>query len=234
VKIPIPALIAAIVVATSIAILISVVPTSSFAPPVVYPSTTFTVPAGGFAVYAYSATSISATSNVTADFYLAGLPGLAYVALSCQIPPSSSITVYYYDPLAGTSGPLVLKTDSSGALSYVIYGSKWTTSTCSVSDAVVPAAVYNAGNSIIVYPDFSKLSITANGTGVYVYDASGALIAACRYGKSYTATKSYSDSVANAYASFIVNGTSISAVVRPFVVAAVSPSGNARIMISAS
>jgi len=236
-RLPILALVAALVIATSVTILIHVIPRGAAAPPVVYPDTSFTAIEGSYTVYAYSADDVSVSSNVTASFYIAGLPMLPYIALSEALPPNASVALSYYDPLAGSNVDAYVYTDSAGKVYYRMTGYA-SYGRCTVSlIGSVPAIVYTAGaGTVIVVPDYARLVVVAGDSGVNVYypPVGNSPIITCAYALSYDDATGYSHRIGSANKAIMIGGKSISAVVRPIAVAAVKPAADARITITAS
>jgi len=236
-RLPALALVAALVVATSVTILIHVIPRAAGAPPVVYPGTSFTAIGGSYTAYAYSADDVSVSSNVTASFYVAGLPMLPYLALSEALPPNASVTLSYYDPLVGSNVNAYVYTDSAGGVYYRM-GGEGAMGRCVVYlIGSVPALAYTTGaGTVIVVPDYTKLVVVADGSGVKVYypPVSSSPIITCAHALSYANATGYSHRIGSVNVAIMIGGKSISAVVRPIAVAAVSPTADARITITAS
>jgi len=232
-RIPIPALIAALAVATAV-IVIRVVLPPVWAPPYVYPSEEFEAPGGTYTAFLYSAAAVSVASNATASFYAVSLPSLPYVALSKPLPPNAFVQLVYRDPVLNTTvDNLYLKTDGDGRAYYYISGSRHY-GPCFVNYmGDVPAAVYNASGAYVVVPDVSSLTITAGGDGVRVY-VGVYYYAECGYALRYEGATGYSHAVGHYGTSIVAGGEVVSAVVRPMIVAAVRPAGGARITIAAS
>jgi len=232
-RVPVLALVAALVVAASVTILIHVLPRGAAAPLVVYPNTSFVAINGSYTVYAYSADAVSVSSNVTASFYIAGL-ALPYVALSEALPPDAMVDISYYDPLAGGNVDLRLITDSTGAVSYYILGTRSYTY-CSVNYVgSVPAITYTTSEgSVLVVPDYTQLTVVAGDSGIAV-QYGGSIIIRCNYALIYANVTSYSQQLGSTNIAIMVRGKSISAVVRPIAVAAVKPTADAQVTISAS
>jgi len=239
-KFPAVALIAALVIATTATILIRVLPVAQLAaPPLVTPDTTFTVAEGTYAVYYYSGTSVSVSSNVTADFGLLSLTGLPVVSLSRPLPPNIIIHFVYYDPLKKTYADIYLYNDTATGKTY--YKNSWpaTDLSCWPDDMPndFPAAVVRLEDKVVLYPDIASMNwvARADGDNVYYYNSNGNLVAQCGYQVRYTSTTGYSQSFDNTpYTYLLPDGSTIAIAVRPFIIAAVKPSANAQVTISAS
>jgi len=239
-RVPMLVLIAAIVIATTATILIHVLPIAQLAaPPLVTPDTTFTVAEGTYAVYYYSATTVSVSSNVTADFGVLSLTGLPVVSLSRPLPANIMIHFIYYDPLEKTYVDIYLYNDTATGRAYyksITSAILWSCFLYYGPDDF-PAVVIRLGDKVVLYPDIASMNWVARASdgSVYYYDSGGNLVAQCGYQVRYTSTTGYSQSFDNTpYTYLLPDGSTIAIAVRPFIVAAVKPTADARVTISAS
>jgi len=240
-RVPILALVATLIIATTVTILIHVVSLTEFAPPIVSPSATFTVPVGSPVAYMHSASTVSVSSNVTADYRIASLVFAPYVALSAPLPQGVYVKIDYTDPISGDSYSFALYNASDGRVYYYRISGP---STCTINYKpysvdnnffIAKAAVIKTGNSIILYPNLADLGFVqiSNSTVSWV-DPSGTVIATCKWHKTYLGTTGYSLDIGGSKYSIIVKNVPISVVVRPFVIGAVWTSRDAKVTISAS
>jgi len=239
-RVPMLVLIAAIVIATTATILIHVLPIAQLAaPPLVTPDTTFTVAEGTYAVYYYSATTVSVSSNVTADFNTLSLTGLPVVSLSRPLPAGIMIYIVYYDPLRKVNVDIYLYNDTATGKAYyksIMNMIGWSCPLYYGPDDF-PAVVIRLKDKVVLYPDIASMNWVARADDdyVYYYDSSGNLIVQCNYQVRYASTTGYSQSFDNTpYTYLLPDGSTIAIAVRPFIIAAVKPTADAQVTISAS
>jgi len=237
-RVPVLVLIAALVIATTATILIHVLPISQLAaPPLVNPSTTFTVAEGTYAVFYYSATSVSVSSNVTADFGLLSTSYTPVVALSAPLPPNIMIRITYTDPVAKYTVDVFLYNDTATGKTYYkyVYWPSPNAFPWYVGD--FPAVVVRQANKIVLYPDVWSMGwiVKADDNGITFYDQNGYVVASAGYMVKYHSTTGYSQSFENTpYTYILPDGSTIAIAVRPFIIAAVKPTADAQVTISAS
>jgi len=242
-RVPILALVAALIIATTVTILIHVVSMTEFAPPIVSPSATFTVPVGSPVAYMYSASAVSVASNVTVDYRIASFVFAPYVALSAPLPQGVFLRIDYKDPISGDSYTFALYNASNGNVYYyrITYPS---TCTWYIDPYLVDnkfffakAAVVRTGaGTLILYPNLADVGFVQidNSTVSWVQYSDGKVIATCNWHKTYLGTTGYSLNIGNLQYSIIVKDTPISVVVRSYVIGAVWTSKDAKVTISAS
>jgi len=239
-KFPAVVLIAALVIATTATILIRVLPIAQLAaPPLVTPDTAFTVAEGTYAVYYYSATTVSVSSNVTADFGLLSLTGLPVVSLSRPLPAGIMIHFVYYDPLKKTYADIYLYNDTATGKAYYKSITNMIMQSCFpyYGPDDFPAVVIRLEDKVVLYPDIASMNwvARADDNNVYYYDSGGNLVAQCSYQVRYASTTGYSQSFDNTpYTYLLPDGSTIAIAVRPFIIAAVKPTADAQVTISAS
>jgi len=238
-RVPVLVLIAALVIATTATILIHVLPISQLAaPPLVNPSKTFTVAEGTYAVFYYSATSVSVSSNVTADFGFLSTPQTPVVALSAPLPPNIMIRITYRDPVAKYTVDVYLYNDTAAGKTYyknVCYWPSFNAYPYYCGD--FPAVVVRQANKIVLYPDIWSMGwiAKADDGGITFYDRSGNVVIHDSYMVKYPSTTGYSQSFENTpYTYILPDGSTIAIAVRPFIIAAVKPTADAQVTISAS
>jgi len=244
-RLPVMALIAALVIATTAVILIRVVPINVFAPPIVSPSYSITVPAGSPASYIYSASASSVSSNVSVDFRLASLLGAPYVAISGPLPQDTKIVIQYRDPVTGSSYTFTLINRSTTGKTYYVlntypsgcsnYGSIGYIDSLVGYPYATAVVVRTAAGSYILYPNLTEvgyISVDTNGITVYKYD--GTVWVKCNWHKTYLGTTGYTLSTDNTVYNFVFGEKSLSIAVRPIIIGAVWANSDAHITISLS
>jgi len=246
-RVPVLVLIAALIIATTVTILIRVLPASQFAaPPLVSPSATFTVTQGSYVVYFYSANAISVSSNVTVDFAFHTVLPAPIITLSAPLPPGITLSISYTDPITGYTQGISIYNDTAIGTLVITFGSSTWDCTLGILNYdygagaytwKIPTTVIYRNGLYIAIPRWppSDWVYSADANGVSFYDKNGNYIGTCYWNKKLTGTTGYSqyfDTVTKTY--IFPDGRSIVIAVRPYIMAGVGASQDALITISAS
>jgi len=242
-RLPVMALIAALVIATSTVMLIRVLPATQFAaPPFLSPGGTFTVTQGTYVVYFYSVNAISVSSNVTADFAFHEEP-FPVVVISAPLPPGLRLSISYTGPITGYPYGISVYNDTSIGTIVIEGLSGWQCDTSlfhydyGAGSGRIPTTVIKYGDLYVAIPRWPPPNwvYTADDKGVYFYDQNGNYIGKCWWAKTLKSTTGYSQSfVVTARTYIFPNGTSVVIAVRPYIMAGVKPSADAQVTITAS
>jgi len=241
-RVPIPlALAAALVIATTAVLILNVLPAGTlYGPPYVYPSTSFQVAKNNWAVYYVSAHYIEARAGATAFWGIAEFVNTPVLVINGTIPPGTTLTLYYYSPLAQSWYTFYLVNDTNGVTYYRDppgYTCSWYPLNGAPSN--MPAIVYRHGDLVVVIPDMANvakdwIALPSTG-GIEWYGADGFKRASCGYVKTYDGTLGYSLSFDGYTATYVLpGGTNIRITARPFLIGTVRPTATTTVTISAS